>query len=86
MKVSHRQIKFAAIEKRSFCPHFSVRTCGPGRRSHRCATRRSPFNPDHSDMPEYDNDQLGRLRAALLDHPIYTHVERFSIAANLIWR
>jgi hypothetical protein len=37
-------------------------------------------------MPEYDNDQLGSLRAALLDHPIYTHVERFSIAANLIWR
>jgi hypothetical protein len=25
-------------------------------------------------MPEYDNDQLGSLRAALLDHPIYTHV------------
>jgi hypothetical protein len=25
-------------------------------------------------MPEYDHDQLGSLRAALLDHPIYTHV------------
>lgn len=25
-------------------------------------------------MPEYDNDDLGSLRAALLDHPIYAHV------------
>jgi len=25
-------------------------------------------------MPEYDNDHLGTLRAALLDHPIYTHL------------
>ena len=25
-------------------------------------------------MPEYDNDHLGSLRAALLDHPIYTQV------------
>jgi hypothetical protein len=25
-------------------------------------------------MSEYDNDRLVRLRAALLDHPIYTHV------------
>ena len=25
-------------------------------------------------MPQYDNDHLGSLRAALLDHPIYTHV------------
>jgi hypothetical protein len=25
-------------------------------------------------MSEYDNDHLGALRAALLDHPIYTHV------------
>jgi hypothetical protein len=25
-------------------------------------------------MSEYDDDQLGALRAALLDHPIYTHV------------
>ena len=25
-------------------------------------------------MPQYDNDQLGRLRAALLDHPIYDRV------------
>ena len=25
-------------------------------------------------MPEYDNDHLCSLRAALLDHPIYTHV------------
>jgi hypothetical protein len=25
-------------------------------------------------MPEYDNDHLGALRAALLDHPLYTQV------------
>ena len=25
-------------------------------------------------MPQYDNDQLGRLRAALLEHPIYARV------------
>jgi Protein of unknown function (DUF3050) len=25
-------------------------------------------------MSEYDNDHLGALRAALSDHPIYTHV------------
>ncbi len=25
-------------------------------------------------MPQYDNDQLGRLRVALLDHPIYDRV------------
>ena len=25
-------------------------------------------------MPEYDNDDLGRLRRALLEHPIYAHV------------
>jgi homogentisate 1,2-dioxygenase len=25
-------------------------------------------------MSEHDNEQLGALRAALLDHPIYTHV------------
>jgi Protein of unknown function (DUF3050) len=25
-------------------------------------------------MPQYDNDHLGRLRAALLDHPLYTQV------------
>jgi hypothetical protein len=30
MNVSHLQIKFGAIEKRSFRPHFPVRTCGPG--------------------------------------------------------
>ena len=32
------------------------------------------MNPEHSNMSEYDNDHLCSLRAALLDHPIYTHV------------
>jgi len=30
------------------------------------------MNPEHSNMSEYDNDHLCSLRAALLDHPIYT--------------
>jgi len=33
-------------------------------------------------MSEYDNDQLVSLRAALLDHPIYTHV---ASVADLRW-
>jgi hypothetical protein len=32
------------------------------------------LNPEHSNMPEYDDEHLDSLRAALLDHPIYTHV------------
>jgi hypothetical protein len=32
------------------------------------------LNPEHSNMPEYDDEHLESLRAALLDHPIYTHV------------
>ena len=31
-------------------------------------------NPEHSDMPTYDNNRLGSLRAALLDHPLYADV------------
>jgi hypothetical protein len=50
------------------------RTRSPGHRSHRWATWRSPLNPEHSDMSEYDNDHLCNLRAALLAHPIYTRV------------
>src|SRR6266446_362069 len=46
----------------------------PGHQRRRCATRRSPLNPEHSNMSEYDNDHLCSLRTALLDHPIYTHV------------
>ena len=30
MNVSHLHIKFTAIEKRPFRPHFPMRTCGPG--------------------------------------------------------
>jgi hypothetical protein len=32
------------------------------------------LNPEHSNMSQYDNDHLCSLRAALLDHPIYTQV------------
>src|SRR6201997_3435366 len=46
----------------------------PGHRSRRRATRRSPLNPEHSNMSEYDNDHLCSLRAALLDHPLYAQV------------
>src|SRR6201988_4765006 len=46
----------------------------PGHRSRRRATRRSPLNPEHSNMSEYDNDQLCSLRAALLDHALFAQV------------
>jgi hypothetical protein len=29
-------------------------------------------HPEHSNMSEYDNDHLCSLRAALLDHPLYS--------------
>jgi hypothetical protein len=32
------------------------------------------LNPEHSNMSEYDEDHLSSLRAALLDHPIYTNI------------
>jgi hypothetical protein len=32
------------------------------------------MNPEHSDVPTYNNDHLGSLRTALLDHPIYADV------------
>jgi len=32
------------------------------------------MNTERSNMSEYDNDHLDALRAALLNHPIYTHV------------
>jgi hypothetical protein len=32
------------------------------------------MNPERSDVPTYDNDHLGSLPAALLDHPIYAGV------------
>lgn len=35
-------------------------------------------------MPEYDNDHLCGLRAALLDHPIYTHVAKRTCIAGAI--
>jgi hypothetical protein len=33
-----------------------------------------PLNSDHSDVPTYDNDHIGSLRAALLDHALYAEV------------
>jgi hypothetical protein len=32
------------------------------------------MNPGASEMPKYDDEQLGSLRAALLNHPLYTNV------------
>src|ERR1700756_4049904 len=46
----------------------------PGHQSRRRATRRSPLNPEHSNMSEYDNDHLCSLRTELLDHPLYADV------------
>jgi hypothetical protein len=35
-------------------------------------------------MPDYDNDHLCSLRAALLDHPIYTNIVLLIPLANSI--
>src|ERR1700731_1276027 len=45
-----------------------------GHPSWRWAPRRSPLSSEHQTMSEYDNDHLCSLRAALLEHPIYTHL------------
>src|SRR6266403_688911 len=74
MSISQFQIKFAAIVKSRSARISGSRSRRPGHQSRRWATRRSPSYPEHSNMSEYDNDHLCSLRAALLDHPIYTHV------------
>jgi hypothetical protein len=74
MKVSHCQIKFAAIEKRSFRPHFPVRVADPGSAAVAGQPERHPSDPELCTMPEHDSDHLCSLRPVLLDHPIYTHV------------
>src|ERR1700720_4156807 len=74
MSISQFQIKFAAIVKIRSARISGLRSRRPGHQSRRWATRRSPLNPEHSNMSEYDNDHLCNLRTALLDHPIYTHV------------
>ena len=74
MNVSHLLIKFSAIEKRPLHPHFPVRLEDRATDARRWATRKSPLEPGALSMPKYDNDDLGSLRAALLDHPIYAHV------------
>src|SRR6266446_581334 len=74
MSISQFQIKFAAIVKSRSARISGSRSRRPGHQSRWWATRRSPLNPEHSNMSEYDNDHLCSLRTALLDHPIYTHV------------
>src|SRR5260370_16197027 len=73
MNVSHLQIKFAAIVKRSLHPHlrsrFEDRAPKPS-----VGSPEVNLDPEHSNMSQYDNDHLCSLRAALLDHPIYTQV------------
>src|SRR6267143_5603869 len=73
MSISQFQIKFAAIVKSRSARISGSRSRRPGHQSRWWATRRSPLNPEHSNMSEYDNDHLCSLRTALLDHPIYTH-------------
>ena len=74
MNVSHFHIKFVAIVKRPLRPHLRLANSKTGSPKPRRATRRSPLNPEHSNMSEYDNDHLCSLRTALLDHPLYAQV------------
>src|SRR5271169_2439150 len=55
-------------------PHLRLANSNTGSPRPSWSTRRSPLNPEHSNMSEYDNDHLCSLRAALLDHPIYAQV------------
>jgi hypothetical protein len=74
MSVAHLPIKSAAIVKAPLRPH--LRRSNSGTQSPEPAVDDPEFahNPERSNMPEYDDHQLAELRAALLDHPIYTHV------------
>src|SRR5258705_3042432 len=74
MNSSHLHIKFQRLLKSSSARISGSRSRRPGHQRRRWATRRSPLNPEHLNMSEYDNDHLCSLRRALLDHPIYTHV------------
>jgi Protein of unknown function (DUF3050) len=71
---SHLHIKFAAIVTRPFRPHLRLAKSKTGPPKLAVGTPESPLNPEHQTMSEYDNDRLCSLRAALLEHPIYTHV------------
>src|ERR1700738_1286551 len=75
MNVFHLHIKFLAIVKRPFRLHLRLANSKTGSpKLSWWSSRRSALNPEHLDMSEYDNDHLCSLRAALLDHPIYTQV------------
>jgi hypothetical protein len=74
MNVSHFQIKFVAIVKRLLRPHLRLANSRTGPPKPSVGTRRSPLNPEHLNMSEYDNDDLCSLRAALLDHSLYAQV------------
>src|SRR5271168_1993850 len=74
MNVSHLPIKFAAIVKRPLRPHLPLSNTRTGPPKQSVGSPEVTLNPEHSDMSQYDNDHLCSLRAALLDHPIYTQV------------
>jgi hypothetical protein len=73
MNVSHHLIKLSAIEKRPLRPHFPVRTLRTGPPKP-VGSPEITLNPGALNMSQYDNDHLCSLRAALLDHPIYSNI------------
>src|SRR5271155_2424575 len=74
MNVSHLPIKFAVIVERPLRPHLPLSNTRTGPPKQSVGSPEVTLNPEHSDMSQYDNDHLCSLRAALLDHPIYTQV------------
>jgi Protein of unknown function (DUF3050) len=62
------------MRSRHYCGIAGIKTNGMESLIGVAAAGRSPLNSECSNMSRYDNDQLGSLRAALLNHPIYTHV------------
>src|SRR5229473_6582434 len=74
MNVSHFQIKFAAIVKRPFRPHLPLSNSRTGPPKALVSSPEIILKLGALNMSEYDNDHLCSLRAALLNHPLYTHV------------
>jgi hypothetical protein len=74
MNVSHLAIKFVVIVNRPLRPHFPLANTRTGPPKPSVGSPEVTLNPEHSNMSQYDNDHLCNLRAALLDHAIYTQV------------
>src|ERR1700732_5344107 len=74
MNVSHFQIKFGAIVKRPFRPHLPLSNSRTGPLKALVGSPEITLEPGALNMSEFDNDHLCSLRAALLDHPLYTQV------------